>query len=415
MIILVVGSGGREHALAWKMAQSDRAEVIYSQVAAAAGGKVTHIKQDISKKENVLQFCKENLVDLVVVGPEAPLADGLADLLRENNIKVFGPTSNGAKLENSKEFSKNFMIKYGIPTAAHKVFTDLEVAKQAVSEMPLPLVVKADGLAAGKGVRICLTRADALEAVIDFMDKKIFGNAGNCVVVEEFLVGKEVSMMAFVDGENYLLMPTSRDHKRLLDDNRGPNTGGMGAYSPVEEVPQSDIDFIKTNVYDKVLKGLKAEGVDFCGIIYAGMMMTDKGPKVLEFNCRFGDPEAQVLLPMIKNDLVEIFLAATQKKLNTIKMEVNPGAALCVVLAAGEYPTGSSKGKEITGLENVKALVFHAATTMQDGKFYTNGGRIMAVAEVAPTMAEARRKVYYEIEKIRFEGMQFRKDIGEVK
>ncbi|ACC98074.1 Phosphoribosylamine/glycine ligase [Elusimicrobium minutum Pei191] len=412
MKVLVIGSGGREHAIAWKLLNSLKTSVIYSTVQAAEEGKIQYVKEDISDKNKILNFCESKNIDLVVIGPEAPLAEGLADLLRENNIKVFGPVLAGAKLENSKEFSKEFMVKYSIPTAKYTVCKSSEEAKKLVAEHPLPLVVKADGLAAGKGVRICITREEAVEAVVDFMDKKIFGNAGCCVVIEEYLLGPELSVMGFVDGEHYLLMPISRDYKRLGEDNRGPNTGGMGAYCPVTEIKKEDIDFIKKNVFDKVVTGLKAEKIDFCGIIYAGIMITADGPKVLEFNCRLGDPEAEAILPMIKTDFLDILLACVDKKLDTIKMETFEGSSICVILASEGYPTNPKIGREITGLENVKGIVFHSGTRVEGNKYYTNGGRVLAVVETGANLEEVRNKVYYEIEKIRFEGMQFRKDVG---
>ncbi|MCL2888236.1 MAG: phosphoribosylamine--glycine ligase [Elusimicrobia bacterium] len=414
MKILIVGAGGREHALAWKIAQSPRADAIYSSVRAACGGKVIFAGNDLSKKENVLKFCKDKGIDFVVVGPEAPLADGMADLLRENGVPVFGPGRAGARLENSKAFSKNFLVNYNIPTSKAETYTDFASAKKAITEHALPVVVKADGLAAGKGVRICLTREDALTAVVDFMEKKIFGNAGDCVVVEEYLPGVEASVMAFVDGEHYLLLPVSRDHKRLYDKNQGPNTGGMGVYCPVPDVGEKELEFIKREVFDKVIAGLKKEKIDFCGIIYAGLMMTKNGPKVLEFNCRFGDPEAQAVLPLVKTDLLELLLACEQKKLAGMKLDVEDGACVCVVLASEGYPDKPLTGREITGLAQVNTAVFHAGTEVKDGKVLTKGGRVLGVTAVGENLRAARRKAYAEIEKIHFDGMQFRKDIGEL-
>ncbi|MGB2578679.1 phosphoribosylamine--glycine ligase [Elusimicrobium simillimum] len=412
MNILIVGGGGREHALAWKIAESKLASIVYSSVAAAEGGKIKFNFADMSTNENVVAFCKTNAVDLVVVGPEAPLAAGLADALRAANIKVFGTVKAGAKLEYSKEYSKEFMQKYNIPTAAYASFTDLKPAQDYVQNAALPIVVKADGLAAGKGVRVCLTKEEAMQALTDFMADSVLGASGHKVVVEEFLDGKEASIMAFVDGDSYKVLPVSRDHKRLLDGDKGPNTGGMGVYTPVADITAADIEFVKTNVFDNVIKGLKAEGIDYCGIIYAGIMKGSQGTNVLEFNCRFGDPETQTVLPVLKEDLLEIILACCDKKLNSVADFANTEASVCVILAGGDYPAAPSKGIEITGLENVKAQVFHSGTKKENGKFYTNGGRVLAVAATAATMAEAREKVYTEIQKINFKGMQFRRDIG---
>ena len=414
MKILIVGAGGREHALAWKIAKSPKAGAVYSCVRAAVGGKVIFADGDLSKKENALAFCKEKKIDFVVIGPEAPLADGMADLLRENKIPVFGPGKAGARLENSKAFSKNFLVNYNIPTSKAETYNDFASAKKAIEEHVLPVVVKADGLAAGKGVRICLTREDAVNAVVDFMEKKIFGNAGNCVVVEEYLPGVEASVMAFVDGKNYLLLPVSRDHKRLYDKNQGPNTGGMGVYCPVPDFGAKELEFVKREVFDKVIAGLQKEKIDFCGIIYAGLMVTKTGPKVLEFNCRFGDPEAQAVLPLVKTDLLELLMATEQKKLAAARLEVEDGACVCVVLASEGYPDKPISGREITGLDEVKTAVFHAGTEVRDGKVFTKGGRVLGVTAVGRDLRDAREKAYREIEKIHFDGMQFRKDIGEI-
>jgi len=414
MKILVIGPGGREHALAWKLAQSPKASLIFSSNAAAAGCKVKYNTADLGNNDKVLAFCKAENIDFIVIGPEAPLAAGLADDLKAAGFKVFGAVKAGARLEFSKDYSKAFMQKYGIPTAAYKSFTDIAAAQKYIETLQPPVVIKADGLAAGKGVRICATQQEAQACITDFMSLGTLGASGSKVVVEEFLEGREASVMAFVDGQSYKILPVSRDHKRLLDKDQGPNTGGMGVYSPVKDITAADMDFIKQNVFDKTLAGLKAENIDYCGIIYAGIMKGAKGINVLEFNCRFGDPETQAVLPLLKNDLLEIMLACANKKLKDIDIQTSAGAAACVVLAGKDYPQSASKGVEIKGLNEVKeALVFHAGTKPADGKIYTNGGRVLGVVGLGADIKEARAKAYGEIKKINFEGMQYRHDIGE--
>ncbi|MDR1684352.1 MAG: phosphoribosylamine--glycine ligase, partial [Elusimicrobiota bacterium] len=354
MKVLIIGSGGREHALAWKLAQSSGAEVVFTSVAAAAGGNVKLNLFDMSAPDKALAFCKDNAVGLVVIGPEAPLEQGLADALRKGGLKVFGPGRAGAKLEWSKDYSKAFMQKFNIPTAAYKSFTEAAAALEYIKTIDMPAVVKADGLAAGKGVIICQTKEEAASAVLDLMQKQAFGAAGAKVVIEEFLEGREASIMAFVDGDNYKLLPISRDHKRLLDGDKGPNTGGMGVYSPVPDIEELDLEFIAANIFDNVIVGLKAEKIDFCGLLYAGIMKGPRGINVLEFNTRFGDPETQTILPLIEQDLLDVMLACADKRLNDIDVTARAQSGVCVTLAGGDYPKTSSKGVQILGLENVK-------------------------------------------------------------
>ena len=420
MNVLVIGTAGREHALAWKLAQSPKAAVVYSSVAGAqgmgpaSGGKIKYNAADMGRAADVISFCRAKKIDLVVIGPEAPLAAGLADDLRAAGIRTFGTIKAGAMLEASKDYSKKFMQKYGVPTAAYKSFTVMEEALEYVKTLTPPIVIKADGLAAGKGVNICESIEDAQKTILDFMDKAVFGASGSRVVIEEFLQGKEASIIAFVDGDSYKTLPVSRDHKRLLDGNCGPNTGGMGVYSPVADITKEDLDFINKNVFDNVLRGLKAEGIDYCGFLYAGIMKGPSGIHVLEFNTRSGDPETQTILPLLKTDLLEIMLACTDKKLKDIDMQTAAGAAVCVILAGGDYPQSSSKGLEITGLSDVKeALVFHAGTKPGNNKFFTNGGRVLSVVGLGADIKAARAKVYAEIKKINFAGVQYRRDIGE--
>ena len=414
MNILVIGTAGREHALAWKLAQSPKAAVVYSSVAGAAGGKIKFNAADMGRAEDVINFCRANKIDLAVIGPEAPLAAGMADDLRAAGIRTFGTIKAGAMLEASKDYSKKFMQKYSVPTAAYKTFTVMEEAQKYVKTLTPPIVIKADGLAAGKGVNICESVEDAQKTILDFMDKAVFGASGSKVVIEEFLQGKEASIIAFIDGDTYKTLPVSRDHKRLLDGNRGPNTGGMGVYSPVADITAQDLDYVNKNVFDNVLRGLKAENIDYCGFLYAGIMKSPKGIHVLEFNARSGDPETQTILPLLKTDLLEIMLACTDKKLKDIDIESAAGASACVILAGKDYPQSSSKGLEIAGLADVKeALVFQAGTKLENSKVYTNGGRVLSVVGLGADIKEARVKVYAEIKKINFEGMQYRRDIGE--
>jgi phosphoribosylamine--glycine ligase len=418
MKVLIIGSGAREHAFAWKLAQSPQCERVYSSVSAAAITTADKIQRNIfdtGTADKAINFCKSNKIDLVVIGPEAPLAAGMADDLRAAGIKVFGAVKAGAMLEASKEYSKEFMQKYNIPTAAYKSFTDMRAALTYVETAPMPIVIKADGLAAGKGVNICQTKEDAKKTVNDFMGLNIFGESGTKVVIEEFLEGKEASIIAFVDGKTYKTLPVSRDHKRLLDGNNGPNTGGMGVYSPVADITAQDLAFIKTNVFDNFIKGINAEGIDYCGIIYAGIMKGLDGKiNVLEFNARSGDPETQAILPLIQNDLLEIILACLDKKLAEVNLDFDAAASVCVTLAGGDYPQSASKGAEITGLDNVRdALIFHAGTKIENGKIYTNGGRVLSIVALGDNISRAREIVYNEISKIHFEGMQYRKDIGE--
>jgi phosphoribosylamine--glycine ligase len=364
--------------------------------------------------DKVINFCKSNKIDLVVIGPEAPLAAGMADDLRAAGIKTFGASKAGARLESSKEYSKQFMQKYNIPTAGYRSFTVLAEALEYIKNLTPPVVIKADGLAAGKGVNVCATLEDAQKTLNDFMARTVFGESGRKVVIEEFLEGREASIIAFTDGETYQTLPVSRDHKRLLDGNLGPNTGGMGVYSPVADITTQDLDFIKTNVFDNFIKGIKAEGIDYRGFIYAGIMKSPAGKiNVLEFNARSGDPETQAILPLIKNDFLEIILACLDKKLAGVGLDFDAAASVCVILAGKDYPQSSSKGAEITGLDKVEgALVFHAGTQIANGKIYTNGGRVLSVVAVGENIESARQKVYAEISKINFEGMQYRRDIG---
>ena len=415
MNVLIIGSGGREHALAWKIKQSPLLGALHCIPGSAAIAELAscpQVKQD--DHEGIYGYCAANAIDLVVVGPEAPLAKGLPDFLSSKGIKVFGPSQRGAMLEASKQFAKEFMDRSGIPTAAFEVLYSAAFARERVAaNRKYPVVIKADGLAAGKGVRICADEAEALAAVEDFMEKRIFGGSGSKVVMEEFLTGPEVSVMALTDGESAMLLPVSRDHKRLLDGNKGPNTGGMGAVCPVA-MSAGDMETIRTEVVQRFLDGLKRERIDFRGVIYAGLMLTPEGPKVLEFNVRFGDPETQAIMPVIKGDLLPALYACAEGKLAGRELELTGETCVAVVAASAGYPGDPEKGRPITGLysQTDGVHVFHAGTAARDGAYSTAGGRVFSVAACGRDAAEARRRAYGALSGIRFEGMQYRSDIG---
>ena len=415
MKVLLVGSGAREHALAWKLRQSPLLEELHCVPGSGALRALAYCPAlKAEDHDAVAGYCAERGIGLVVVGPEAPLAAGLADSLRGRGLKVFGPKRQGAQLESSKEFAKRFMQRNGIPTAACSVFGSPEEARRGIkANRTYPVVIKADGLAAGKGVRICAGEAEALAAVEDFMERRVYGGSGDKVVMEEFLTGREASVMALTDGRTLALLPVSRDHKRLRDGDAGPNTGGMGAVCPVE-LPAAAMAEIKAEVLGRFLAGLKAEGIDYRGVIYAGLMLTPKGPKVLEFNVRFGDPETEALLPAVKTDLLPLFDACARGELGDAKIELTGETCVAVVAAAAGYPEAPEKGRAIKGLAEGEngALVFHAGTALRAGEWTTAGGRVLAVCAGGPGLEAARAKAYAALGKISFEGMQYRKDIG---
>lgn len=417
MNVLIIGSGGREHALAWKIKQSKKLTRLYVTPGSDAIKTLAECADiDINNFTSLSAFCRENKINLVVVGPEAPLALGIADTLTSEGIKVFGPCKNGAQLESSKVYAKKFMQKYNIPTANFTVLSEPNSALKMIENIKFPLVIKADGLASGKGVRVCHTRAETEQTIKDYMQNKIFGAAGTTIVAEEFLQGREASVMAVVDSENYAFFPTSRDHKQLLDGGRGPNTGGMGAYSNPPDFTADILNKVKKEIFDKLITGLKSEGINYCGVIYAGLMLTKEGPKVVEFNCRFGDPETQVVLPLVKTDIIDIFMACIEKNIKNTKIETFSGNCVCVVLASKGYLGSYEKGKKITGLDEVSKysdiLVFHAGTKKSDGDWITSGGRVLAVTALASDIGAARKKAYEAAGKIHFDGIHYRKDIA---
>jgi phosphoribosylamine--glycine ligase len=415
MKILLIGSGGREHALAWKLSQSPRVKKLFCLPGSDAIAELAEcVPGEMSDAAAVGKCCVENKIDLVVVGPEAPLANGLADALRKRGTAVFGPGAEAARLESSKLFAKRFMARAGIATAAFTALKNSRQARTAVKKAKFPVVLKADGLAAGKGVRICRDEREALSAVSDLMEKRVFGASGAVVLLEEYLEGREASLMAFCDGKSYALLPPSRDHKRLCDKNLGPNTGGMGAYCPVPDIGAKLLARIKRDVFGKFVAGLKKAKLDYCGIIYAGLMLTSAGPKVIEFNCRFGDPETQAVLPLLKTDLAELISACVAGRLKSARLRVEAGASVGIVFSAKGYPNAYQRGAVIRGLPAAPrtAMVFHSGTKKCGAAWKTCGGRVLSVVAKAGDLKVARRKAYRAAEKIKFDGMHFRRDIG---
>ncbi|WP_308622345.1 phosphoribosylamine--glycine ligase [uncultured Enorma sp.] len=414
--ILLLGSGGREHALARKLAESPRCGTLY--IAPGNGGTLqegVNVALAEDDPEAVAAFAREEGIGLVVIGPEAPLVAGVADAVRAAGIPCFGPGAEGAQMEGSKKFSKELMARAGIPTAAYGSFTDEASALAYVSEQGAPIVVKADGLAAGKGVIVAATLEEAEEAVRECF-QGAFGAAGSTVVVEECLTGPECSLLAFTDGKTVLPMATAQDHKRALEGDKGPNTGGMGVYSPVPIVTEDELAAMKQVMLDTVAE-LAAEGIEYRGCLYGGFMLTNDGPKVLEFNARFGDPETQVILPRLKNDLVEVMLACAEGRLDEVELAWRDEWAVAVVLTSAGYPGSYEKGKVITGIEDAEAMedvtVYHAGTAVrEDGELVTSGGRVLAVTALGDTFEAARDLAYEACEKIDFEGKTLRRDIG---
>ena len=414
MKVLVVGSGGREHAICWALKKSPKVTELYC---APGNGGIGEIARCVDVKATdipgMVVWAKEHSIDFVMVAPDDPLAMGMVDALEAEGIRAFGPRKNAAIIEGSKAFSKELMKKYGIPTADYAVFTDKEQALAYVEKQGAPIVVKCDGLALGKGVVVAQTLDEAKEAVVNMMENKAFGEAGAKVVIEECMTGPEVTVLAFTDGKTIVPMPSSQDHKRAYDGDQGPNTGGMGAISPCPNYTPELSKVCMDTIFLPTVKALNAEGRTFQGVIYFGMMLTPKGPKVVEYNARFGDPECQAVLSLLETDLMDILEACVDGTLDQVNVKFKDAASCCLVLASGGYPVAYEKGKEITGLDQVKdAVVFHAGTRKQDGKFLTNGGRVLGVTAVAPTLREAVVKAYAAAGPVFFEKMHFRKDIG---
>ena len=418
MRILVIGSGGREHALVWKIAQSKLCDKLFCAPGNAGISKIAEcidIKAD--DIAGLLDFARKERIDLTVVGPEVPLSLGIVDEFAQYKLKIFGPNKAAAQMEGSKVFSKELMAKYKVPTADFKVFDNPDEAKKYVEKIGAPCVVKADGLAAGKGVVVAKTVDEAKKAVELMMVEKVFGDAGNKVIIEECLQGEEASILVITDSKEVVALASAQDHKRVFDNDAGPNTGGMGAYSPAPVVTKELFKEILDNVIYRTIDGLAKEGIDYRGVLYAGIMLTKDGPKTLEFNVRFGDPETQAILPRLKSDLVEIMLATGEQKLSRVRsLEWDNRACVCVVCSAGGYPGNYKKGKEILGLDQAAAIkdaaVFHAGTKLENNKLVTNGGRVLGVTGLGKTIKEAVDKAYAAVKVISFEGMHYRKDIG---
>jgi phosphoribosylamine--glycine ligase len=417
MKVLIVGSGGREHAIAWKVSKSPRVEKIYCAPGNAGIAEVAECV-DIKAMEfdRLVAFAKEKAIDLTVIGMDDPLVGGIVDAFEKEGLRVFGPRKNAAILEGSKAFSKNLMKKYNIPTAAYETFDSADAAKAYLETAQLPIVLKADGLALGKGVLICQTREEALAGVDELMLDKKFGAAGNTIVIEEFMTGREVSVLSFVDGDTIKIMSSAQDHKRAKDGDQGLNTGGMGNFSPSPFYTSEVDDFCKKYIYQPTVDAMKAEGRPFKGVIFFGLMLTDKGPRVLEYNARFGDPEAQVVLPRMENDIVDVFEACIDGTLDKVDLKFGDNAAVCVVLASDGYPESYEKGFEITGMENFRErdgyYLFHAGSAFRDGKVVTNGGRVLGVTALGKTLKEARANAYEATEWVDFKNKYMRHDIG---
>ena len=417
MKVLVIGGGGREHTLAWKIAQSPKVSQIYCAPGNAGISQLARcINIDADNIDKLVDFVRKEKIDLTVVGPELPLSKGIVNEFNKRGLRIFGPSKEATEIESSKVFSKYLMKKYNIPTANYEVFQNSENAFDYIKQQTFPLVIKADGLAAGKGVFIVKNLVQARDALDVLMEEKKFGEAGRQVVIEEFLEGEEVSILAFCDGKTVVPMVSSQDHKKIFDNDQGENTGGMGAYSPVPFYNHKSEKIVLQKILIPVIEGLQKEGREYKGVIYAGLILTKDGPKVLEFNARFGDPETQVILPRLKTDLIDILNAVIEETLHEINIEWEDNTAVCVVLASGGYPGKYQKGKAISGLEKLgkmkDVIVFHAGTKLQDNKVITSGGRVLGITAWDDTIFKAKEKAYEGVEKIYFEDIYYRKDIA---
>ena len=416
MNILVIGSGGREHALVWKISQNAEVKKIYC---VPGNGGIEQIAEcprlDTSDFGMLATFAKEKNIDLTVVGPEQPLVHGIVDYFQEQNLRIFGPNKKAVQMEGSKIFAKRLMHKYGIPTASFEVFDSFEWALRYLKGLPeQPVVVKADGLAAGKGAVVCQKKADAETALEEIMAKKLFKDAGNRVVIEECMKGEEASLFVITDGKDYITLTSAQDYKRAKDNDEGKNTGGMGSYAPTPFFTEPQYTKAIKEIVEPTLAALQLEGIHYAGVLYCGLMLTDSGPKVVEFNCRFGDPETQVVLPLLKTDLLEIFDAVQTQTLGSLKVENYLQNAICVVMVSGGYPEKYETGKEITGLnfDDDDVHIFHAGTRREGNEFFTSGGRVLGVTGIADDLKSAAEKAYLAVSKISFENLYYRGDIG---
>ena len=417
MKVLVIGSGGREHSIVWKIAQSPLVSKIFCAPGNPGISELAEcINITVDQTDQLCEFAVEENIDLTVVGPEAPLVDGIVDIFNEHGLKVFGPDKKAAILEDSKVFSKSLLKKHGIPTADFKCFDDYQQARCYIASKEAPIVVKADGLSKGKGVFVCKTNDEALQAIDSIMKDKVFGEAGDQVVIEECLIGEEISLLAFTDGKNIVAMESSQDHKTVFDGDTGPNTGGMGAYSPVPLMTDELYLQVEKEILVPTVHAMNREERPYKGVIYIGLMITDAGPRVLEYNVRLGDPEAQVILSRMKSDIVQIMLATISEDLDKVDLEWYSQASVCVVMASGGYPGSYDNGKEITGLDSLKnqdgISVFHAGTKSANGKIVTNGGRVLGVVACGEDIEDAQKNVYEAVSKISFDGVHYRRDIA---
>lgn len=417
MRVLIVGSGGREHALVWKIVQSEKVSKVYCAPGnAGIGDLAENVDIHADDIKGLREFAEREKIDLTVIGPELPLSMGVVDEFQKHGLRIFGPSKKAAEVEGSKIYTKNLLKKYSIPTAESETFSSPEEAKKYIKEVSTPLVVKADGLAAGKGVVICKTPEEGSEAVSLIMEKRIFGDAGKRIIVEEFLTGEEASFLVFTDGKNILPMVTSQDHKPVFDNDAGPNTGGMGAYSPAPVISDELFEEIKKDIMLPAIKGLANEGRPYKGVLYGGLMISDNRAKVLEFNVRFGDPEAQPILIRMKSDLIPVLEAVIDGSLDKIDIEWSDQASVCVVMSSGGYPGDYEKGKEIKGIKEAGSLkdvvVFHSGTSYQDSRLVTSGGRVLGVTALGSGIEDAINRAYEAVEMIGWDGAHYRKDIG---
>ncbi len=417
MKVLLIGNGGREHALAWKLAASSRVTALFAMPGNPGTAQLAdNVPIDPMNFPAVLKFIKQNAIDLVVIGPEDPLAAGLADVITATGVRVFGPSKAAAQIEADKSFAKEIMRQQSVPTAEARVFTDATAAEEYIKVKNSAMVIKASGLAKGKGVTVCYRMEDALAAVETIMRKKSFGEAGARILIEEKLTGPECSILAFVDRRNIYVMETAQDHKPIDDGDTGPMTGGMGAYSPTPVITPAMLATIEREIFVPVIDGLRRDGIEYQGVLYAGMMLTAAGPRVIEFNCRFGDPETQPLMMRLQTDLTDVLVAVAEGRLDEIDLKWDPRPAICVVASSKGYPGNYGKGVPITGIDKADAMpdvkVFHSGTAMVDGKLVTDGGRVLGVTALGNTIKDAQRRAYDAMKMIHFEGMHYRTDIG---
>ncbi len=420
MNVLLIGSGGREHAIALKIRQSSKLSKLYCSPGNPGTENISqNVLLDISDHFLIIDFCFQNKIDLVVIGPEQPLVDGLADYLRQNGIKVFGPSSNASQIESSKVFAKKMMYEAGIPTAKYIEFSESQLNESIdyLNSATFPLVIKVDGLAAGKGVLICNNKSESQSAIKEIFEEKVFGKSGSKIIIEEFLVGEEASIFAITDGEHFVCLPAAQDHKRIGEGDTGKNTGGMGAYAPAPIITEKLQSRIEKEIIEPILKQMRETGNNFIGCLYAGLMITNSGPKVIEFNCRFGDPETQVVLPLLDGDFLQLLLSAADGNLDKNAVRYSDGSAVCVVVASAGYPDDYKRGFEISGLDftDEEIIIYHAGTKKKNNKILTNGGRVFGITSVLKSydLVKAQKKVYEVLQKIYFDGMYYRRDIGE--